>query len=538
LRFISDYQRVVRPPNPDKHKLLFLAEQPEKAMRAYLLLGAVLALPFFTSQAKASEAPGPSAVLYNHPYYACVKNYYVAKTGSDTNSGTSETAPWATLQHANDSLPGGGAAAGSCINVAPGTYNGVELTNGGNYAASTGYVTYRCKVLLGCTVRGNAGVHNAEAFETRWNTNGTPPNYLMIDGFKMIGYNSSANGVGVSAWNGDNGSGVASHHIWVINNRISGFGQSGIGIAAGEYYYLIHNGVFLNSNLQCYSQGSGIAINIMHSVPNYVPTADDMTNPNPLLGPTWAVGSSFFHNVVEYNNVNNNAITQCGAPSHPTNTDGNGIIFDSNLTGNGDTEDYGSPSLVAFNVVYNNGGGGVHLFFSADVTVANNTCYNSQLDPGNGGTSRACLDDSNGYADTFINNIAVAIPVGYASGTCWNNQPPYTRYNFAILGAPAPGKPLDTFSNNITQVLGQTCSAENSMFNGDTYSCSANRCGTEPKMTSVGSISTGSMTKLPTYTNFALQAGSPAIGYGLAESYLPASSVDAGACGRDRLDCW
>jgi hypothetical protein len=28
-----------------------------------------------------------------------------------------------------------------------------------------------------------------------------------------------------------------------------------------------------------------------------------MTNPNPFLGPTWQIGSSFFHVVVEYNVV-------------------------------------------------------------------------------------------------------------------------------------------------------------------------------------------------------------------------------------------
>jgi parallel beta-helix repeat protein len=506
-----------------------------------ILMVMLAAAPALVPQAKAMQAPGISVALYNRPYYKCLKNYYVSNSGSDSNSGTSVTEAWATLQHADGSLPGGGTAAGSCVNVAPGTYSGVVMTNGGNMASATGYVAYRCSTLLGCTVLGNAGAHGAEAFEPEWNTSEaqgkSPPNYFFIDGFKLSGGNVSADGVGVSAWNGTNGADVATHHIWVVNNQISGFGQSGIGIAAGEYYYLLHNLVFLNSNLQCYSQGSGIALNIMHSVANYAPTADDRRNPNPLLGPTWVVGNDFFHNVVEYNVVHNNAITRCGTPSTPSNTDGNGIIFDSNLTGNGDTQDYMSPSLIAFNLVYNNGGGGIHLFFSADVTVANNSCYNNQIDPGNGGTSRGCMDDSNGFADTFINNISVAIPTGYTPGTCWNNQPPYARYNFAMLGAPAPGQSHDIFSNNVTQVIGTSCSSEDAVYNGDSFSCSANRCATNPSWTSVGLISTGTLTRSPIYTNFALQPGSPAIGYGLTESYLPANSVDAGACPRALLKC-
>ena len=70
--------------------------------------------------------------------------------------------PWATLQHADSANVG----AGACINVAPGTYNGLTVTHGGDAATSTGYVVYRCQTLDGCTVNGNAGVNGTAAFET------------------------------------------------------------------------------------------------------------------------------------------------------------------------------------------------------------------------------------------------------------------------------------------------------------------------------------------------------------------------------------
>ena len=46
----------------------------------------------------------------------------------------------------------------------------------------------------------------------------------------------------------------------------------------------------------------------------------------------------------------------------------------------------------------------------------------------------------------------------------------------------------------------------------------------------VATKSTGTEIKLPVNSNFALQPGSPAIGYGLTETYLSPQSVDVGAC--------
>jgi hypothetical protein len=110
-----------------------------------------------------------------------------------------------------------------------------------------------------------------------------------------------------------------------------------------------------------------------------------------------------------------------------------------------------------------------------------------------------------------------------------------------MIGGGIAGEPADIYSNNITQLQGghNSCWAnfgqdsptgKNPMFNSDTYSCTANQCATNPAWTNVGISSTGTETKQPVGTNFALEADSPAIGYGLAEPWLPAQSVDAGAC--------
>ena len=139
------------------------------------------------------------------------------------------------------------------------------------------------------------------------------------------------------------------------------------------------------------------------NISGYTPTADDQNNP--VFG-SWQVGSSFFHVVVEYNVVYNNALTQCGT----SDTDGNGIIFDTNASFAGNPTNYTAPMLAAFNIIYNNGGGGIHVFGSDHVTVANNSCYNNYLDPNNVGTFRGCIDDAYGGSNTYLNNIAVGLP--------------------------------------------------------------------------------------------------------------------------------
>jgi hypothetical protein len=248
------------------------------------------------------------------------------------------------------------------------------------------------------------------------------------------------------------------------------------------------------------------------------------------------VGSSFFHIVVEYNVTYNNGLTQCGNASSPYDTDGNGIIFDTNAGFGGNTTNYTAPMLAAFNVSYNNGGGGVHVFSSSNVTIANNTCYNNYLDPANSGSARGCIDDIAGSGVNFINNIAVAIPATVSS--CQYNTVPYAQWNNSILAGPQSGQAADTFSNNLTDTIGVSCQGEVAVFPPDSsYPVPPNIESTNPEWVNVGTTSVGTETTPPVGSNFALQAGSKAIGAGLTEPYLPPSSVDLGACASSLTTC-
>jgi hypothetical protein len=361
------------------------------------------------------QGPGPSQALFSSPYYQCVTNYYVATNGSNSNDGkapvtVSGHGPWLTLAHANFSLPTGGAAAGSCINVAPGTYAaGVSITAGGNAATAIGYVVYRCATLNGCTINdhGNNVGHSAFGFGA---------NYAMVDGFVLNGGNGTSAytvGVGSGCQSGACGYGgsdtvLGHHHLWVLNNIISGYGQGGIQLNQGEYIYAIHNKIYNNSHdCQTGAQGSNISIYLPIATPSYTPTADDQNNP--VTGNT----GDHFHQFIMWNALYNSYVCTSGTGD----TDGNGIILDdwygdqfgSCVSGISPAKGgcaYLGGGLVAFNVSYNNGGGGVHVFSGQFVTVANNDVFNNAIDSHTTGTFHANMDENGSYAINFVNNVS------------------------------------------------------------------------------------------------------------------------------------
>ena len=134
----------------------------------------------------------------------------------------------------------------------------------------------------------------------------------------------------------------------------------------------------------------------------------------------------------------------------------------------------------------------MHIFFSEDVTAANNTVYNQYLDPYNVGAARAGIDTNQSYSDTIINNLVVAIPLAPGTRGCAFGEKPYAQFNSAMIGGGIAGEPADVFSQQhhrscraatipAGRHFGQDSpTGENPMFNADTYSCTANLCATNP----------------------------------------------------------
>jgi hypothetical protein len=273
-----------------------------------------------------------------------------------------------------------------------------------------------------------------------------------------------------------------------------------------------------------------------HSLAGYLPTNDDKINPNSLIG-SFVAGPDFFRILVEWNVTYNNAITSCGTSDSPSNADGNGIIMDTfgSFNGKGNSEQYVHRTLVAFNISYNNGSVGLHSLGSEFVTFASNSCYNNNLDPFNNGTFRGCIDANTSYDNTYISNIAVSVTAAHLN--C-SSRAPYAKFNTPGLSSPPSGGTppfttgINNWTNNVTLTRGQgNCyGVDVPVFNSDRpYLSMANREATDPKWIDVGNSSVGDESIPAVGANFALQPGSPAIGYGKQETYLPAQSIDAGA---------
>jgi len=155
------------------------------------------------------------------------------------------------------------------------------------------------------------------------------------------------------------------HHVTVADSIAHDSGCGGIGGLQTDYVVIRHNRVFDNaakSPWQC----SGISLYQAKNV-------DDAPG---------------FHNVISgnlvYGNMNTVPDPKLPAQQAGHTTDGNGIIVDDFRHGQvwqgQRTEPYRSATLIENNVVYGNGGRGIEVFYSDNVTLTGNTSLGDLLD--------------------------------------------------------------------------------------------------------------------------------------------------------------
>jgi parallel beta-helix repeat protein len=218
--------------------------------------------------------------------------------------------------------------------------------------------------------------------------------YVEIEGFELQWMPDplaakQVDGVGIAP-------AYASHHLRFLHNVIHGFGTGGICSLDCDYVTLEGNLVYDTAKTSPYG-GSGISL---------CRAFDFDTYPG-------------YHNVIRGNICHDNELKVVVLVSSGGNgrtlTDGNGIIIDSlrqsranprkphNLDRDGPLLPYRARTLVENNLVYDNGGRGIHVFRSDKVDVINNTTYMNQKTPDiNGGEFTAIASAH----VVLINNLA------------------------------------------------------------------------------------------------------------------------------------
>jgi parallel beta-helix repeat protein len=273
--------------------------------------------------------------------------------------------------------------------------------------------------------------------------------YIQIEGFEISG----------GLW-GIVSSGKLGHHLVITNNLVHDTEASGIQLNNGDYCTITKN-VVHDCAKKWKGSGSGISI--------YTPTALDH--------------KPGFHNIIAQNICYSNS-------NPPGGTDGNGIIFDDSKHLQSDKKPYTPASLIENNLVYFNGGAGIQIYKSTNVTVRNNTAYWNRQLPSKF-TWRGELSNQESDDVIWVNNIA------------WSN-PAQAAHNSALLNT--RGNKGVVWLNNLTYNGMPGKAGAN--FNGAKLPTS-NLFGRDPKLVE------------PSSSDFRLQPGSPAIGAGTAAHGVP-----------------
>jgi hypothetical protein len=295
------------------------------------------------------------------------KTYYVSGSGDDSNDGLTKTTAFRTLQEAADKV-----SAGDTVYVMNGTYtqktdpNKAILNIYQKQGTATAPITFKAYSNHKPVLKSS----------NNWTIAIAGSSYINIEGLTLVGSNDlitleyakqQKNNLNNPLTNGaaiivSKTSSYPSHHIVIRNNNISKFGGGGVSTAKVDYITIENNVI---SETCLYTPLGGNPISTVHN--------------HNLDNNTTAYKMIIRGNIV-YNNI---SYIPWYINTKGEVTEGHGIIIDDtmNTQATSTHQPYTGKTLIANNIVYNNGGSGIAVFKSANVDVVNNTTYQNVKSP-------------------------------------------------------------------------------------------------------------------------------------------------------------
>ena len=337
-----------------------------------------------TTSAGTSSASNPFVVGVSSTNPDPVTYYVSSEIGNNANAGTSESAPLASLQAAEDLVQ-----PGDTVEVMNGTYTG-NAPGGGDVLDITTSGTASAPITFEAAP-GQTPVINSSG---GWNAINIEASYIVVEGFTVVGdaanytlaqalagystgnANLDGNGIAVIGSSAGGTGAAIPNHITIENNTVYDEPGGGIDTQGADYVQILNNVVYDNAHWSAYGN-SGISINV---------SANSDTNAG-------------VHDIISGNLVFGNA-QEVPTTGGSTITDGEGIILDTNPGFTGEI-------LVENNTVYNSGSSGIESFLTDNAVITGNTVYGNNTENVQA-ASNAQIFINQSTNDTVTNNTTTA----------------------------------------------------------------------------------------------------------------------------------
>ncbi|WP_257210004.1 right-handed parallel beta-helix repeat-containing protein [Nostoc linckia] len=290
--------------------------------------------------------------------------YYVSGTGNDNNSGLTPSSPFRTPQRAANLTK-----AGDTVFLMNGVYRNSSPANSvlviTRSGSSNAWITYKA-------YPGHSPKIEHDGWHGIWIKDGA--SYIEVNGIEIEGNNSNISlsyalsqqyNTGNPRTSGscitiDGRTKARPHHIRILNSKIHDCGGGGITGLEVDYITVSNNEVYNNAWYSPFGC-SGISF---------------------LKNWNYDGNQSNYRMIITNNKVYRNRLYVPWIYNGKK-QDGNGIIFDRGRNDEAGSKlpPYQGRILIANNVVYENGGGGIHAFRTDNIDVINNTSYTNNQTP-------------------------------------------------------------------------------------------------------------------------------------------------------------